>query len=98
MVTSCGYLGALAGPAIIGGLAELTSLPAALGTVVALSGMIVLLAGAVRPRRRPPADGTAGPAGAAGPATATGPESEAGRAGAGTTGRAGHGVTDPEGS
>ncbi|HEY1640421.1 MAG TPA: MFS transporter [Streptosporangiaceae bacterium] len=96
MVTSCGYLGALAGPAIIGGLAELTSLPAALGTVVALSGMIVLLAGAVRPRRRPPAEGTASPASAAGPATATGPENATGAAGAETAGRAGHGVTDPE--
>jgi hypothetical protein len=68
MVTSCGYLGALAGPAIIGGLAELTSLPAALGAVVVLTGMIVVLAGAVRPQRRPPAPGAAdlsGPAPAA---------------------------------
>jgi MFS family permease len=51
LVTSCGYLGALTGPAIIGGLAEVTSLPVALGSVVALSGLIVVLAGAVRPRR-----------------------------------------------
>lgn len=50
MVTSCGYLGALAGPAIIGGLANVTSLPLALGTVVLLSALIVVLAGAVRPR------------------------------------------------
>jgi fucose permease len=50
MVTSCGYLGALSGPAIIGGLANVTSLPLALGTVVVLSALIVLLAGAVRPR------------------------------------------------
>jgi hypothetical protein len=50
MVTSCGYLGALAGPAIIGGLADVTSLPLALGTVAVLSALIVLLAGAVRPR------------------------------------------------
>jgi MFS family permease len=54
MVTSCGYLGALAGPAIIGGLADITSLPVALGIVVILSGMIVLLAGAVRPRPAAP--------------------------------------------
>jgi MFS family permease len=65
MVTSCGYLGALAGPAIIGGLAELTSLPAALGVVVLLSGLIVLLANAVRPRTAPPAG--AGPGGRGGP-------------------------------
>jgi MFS family permease len=105
MVTSCGYLGALAGPAIIGGLAELTSLPAALGTVVALSGMIVLLAGAVRPRRLPPADAaaspaggaaTAGPEGTAGPADPGGSGTAgAGTAGAGTAGRAGPGATDP---
>jgi MFS family permease len=51
MVTTCGYTGSLAGPAIIGGLADITGLPAALGVVVVLSGMIVLLAGSVRPRR-----------------------------------------------
>lgn len=51
MVTSCGYLGSLTGPAIIGGLAEVTSLPVALGSVVLLSGLIVVLAGALRPRR-----------------------------------------------
>jgi hypothetical protein len=55
MITSFGYMGALAGPAIIGGLADVTSLPAALGTVVLLSALIVVLAGAVRPRRRPAA-------------------------------------------
>jgi MFS family permease len=65
MVTSCGYLGGLAGPAIIGGLAELTSLPVALGVVVLLSGLIVLLANAVRPRTAPPPDaGPGGPGGA----------------------------------
>jgi fucose permease len=53
LVTSCGYLGALAGPAIIGGLAELTSLRAALGIVVLLSAMIVVLAGRLRPRPAP---------------------------------------------
>jgi MFS family permease len=50
--TSFGYLGALAGPAIIGGLADLTSLPVALGVIVVLSALIVVLAGAVRPRPR----------------------------------------------
>jgi MFS family permease len=82
MVTSCGYLGALAGPAIIGGLAELTSLPAALGAVVVLSGMIVVLANAVRPRRRAPAPGPAGPGAASGSAGAVTAE----RAGPGATG------------
>jgi MFS family permease len=50
MVTSCGYLGALAGPPLIGGLADLTSLPAALSLVALLSATIVALAGAIRPR------------------------------------------------
>jgi MFS family permease len=57
MVTSSGYLGVLAGPAIIGGLAELVGLPAALGTVVILCGMIAVLAPVVLPRTPP----TAGP-------------------------------------
>ena len=48
--TSAGYLGSLAGPPLIGGLAEVTSLPAALGVVAVLCGMIVLLAGTIRPR------------------------------------------------
>jgi fucose permease len=48
-VTSAGYLGALAGPPMIGGLADVTSLPAALGAVAVLSGLVVLLAGTVRP-------------------------------------------------
>jgi MFS family permease len=69
MITSFGYMGAMAGPAIIGGLADLTSLPVALGTIVLLSGMIVVLAGAVRPRRHPAA---AANADAPGPAL-TGP-------------------------
>jgi predicted MFS family arabinose efflux permease len=47
LVTSTGYLGMLAGPALIGGLAEAVGLPAALGTLVAITAMTALLAGAV---------------------------------------------------
>ena len=54
-VTSAGYLGSLAGPPAIGALADLTSLPAALGVVAVLSGLIVLLAGTVRPAASPAA-------------------------------------------
>jgi fucose permease len=54
-VTSAGYLGSLAGPPVIGALADLTSLPAALGVVAVLSGLIVLLAGTVRPAASPAA-------------------------------------------
>jgi MFS family permease len=61
MVTSCGYLGVLAGPAIIGGLAELAGLPAALGTVVVLCGMIAILARVVLPRTSPAASPPAPP-------------------------------------
>jgi MFS family permease len=50
LATSSGYLGVLAGPAIIGGLAELIGLPAALGTVVVLCAMIAVLAHFVLPR------------------------------------------------
>jgi predicted MFS family arabinose efflux permease len=46
-VTSTGYLGMLAGPALIGGLAEAVGLPAALGTLVLITAMTALLAGAV---------------------------------------------------
>jgi len=70
LVTSCGYVGALAGPAIIGGLAELTSLPTALGVVVVLSGLIAALAGAMRPAPSPTAQGQpAEPAQPTGPLT-----------------------------
>jgi MFS family permease len=61
MVTSCGYLGALAGPPAIGGLAELTSLPTALGIVVLLSALIAVLAGAVGPARSPEVARPGGP-------------------------------------
>jgi MFS family permease len=55
LVTSSGYLGTLVGPAIIGGLAEVVGLPAALGSVVVLSGMTAILAHYVLPRRAPAA-------------------------------------------
>ena len=55
LVTSSGYLGVLAGPAIIGGLAELAGLPMALVTVVVLCGMIAVLAHVVLPRKSPAA-------------------------------------------
>jgi MFS family permease len=60
LVTSCGYLGMLVGPAVIGGLAELAGLPGALGTVVLLSGMTAVLAHFVLPGR-PAAAGPAPP-------------------------------------
>ena len=50
LVTSTGYLGMLAGPALIGGLAEAVGLPSALGTLVVITGLTAVLAGAVRPR------------------------------------------------
>jgi hypothetical protein len=53
LVTSAGYLGVLAGPAVIGGLAELIGLPEALSTVVVLCAMIAVLAHFVLPRRSP---------------------------------------------
>ena len=49
-VSTTGYLGFLAGPPLIGGLAELTSLPAALGLLPALAALVALLAAAVRGR------------------------------------------------
>ncbi len=52
MVTSCGYVGALAGPALIGGLASIFNIPIALGVVVLLSVVIATLAGAVRPTQQ----------------------------------------------
>jgi MFS family permease len=51
MVSTFGYLGFIAGPPIIGGIGELTSLPAALTLVVALTAMVAGMA-----RRLPPLD------------------------------------------
>jgi MFS family permease len=53
VVTSTGYLGMLIGPALIGGLAEAVGLPAALGTLVAITGLTSILGGAVRARAAP---------------------------------------------
>jgi hypothetical protein len=47
-VTTVGYLGSFTGPPAIGALAELTSVPAALGLALAAGVAIVLLAGATR--------------------------------------------------
>lgn len=46
-VSTCGYLGFIAGPPIIGGIAAATSLSIALGLVAALTGAAALLAPAV---------------------------------------------------
>jgi MFS family permease len=50
-VSTLGYTGFLAGPPLIGALAAATSLPVALGTLCACCGLVVLLAGSVRPAR-----------------------------------------------
>jgi len=50
-VNSCGYLGLLIGPALIGGIADAIGLPAALGVIVAVSAITTVLAGAVAPKR-----------------------------------------------
>jgi hypothetical protein len=52
LVTSTGYTGMLVGPAVIGGLAEVVGLPGALGTIVVITAMTAILAGAVRPQSR----------------------------------------------
>lgn len=49
-VSTTGYVGFLAGPPVIGGLAQATSLPVALGLLPALCGLAALLASAVRAR------------------------------------------------
>jgi HAD superfamily hydrolase (TIGR01509 family) len=52
-VSTTGYLGFLAGPPLIGGLAELTSLPAALAVLPLLAALVAALARAVRPASGP---------------------------------------------
>jgi hypothetical protein len=47
-VSTLGYLGFLAGPPLVGGLAELSSLPAALSIVAVCAAATAALAGAVR--------------------------------------------------
>jgi MFS family permease len=51
VVSTVGYLGFIAGPPIIGGLGQVTSLPAALTLVVALTALVAVMA-----RRLPPLD------------------------------------------
>lgn len=53
-VATTGYFGFLAGPALIGFVAELTGLPAALGLVSAACALIALRANVVRPIPRAP--------------------------------------------
>ncbi len=43
-ISTVGYLGFIVGPPLIGGLGELTTLPAALGVVVALTALVALMA------------------------------------------------------
>ena len=51
LTTSTGYLGMLVGPALIGGLAEVVGLPAALGVVVVLTTLTAVMADVVRPQQ-----------------------------------------------
>jgi MFS family permease len=53
LVTTSGYAGMLAGPALIGGVAQAIGLHAALGIDVILCAMCAALAGFVRPRGTP---------------------------------------------
>lgn len=61
-VASLGYAGLLAGPVLIGGLAEFTGLPFALGVPAVMALFVALAAGALRPVA------TAGPSPSAAPA------------------------------
>lgn len=61
IVTSCGYVGLLAGPPLLGGLATALGLPAALTLLVALCLVLAALAGALR-RGGGPGDRQARPA------------------------------------
>jgi MFS family permease len=51
-VSSMGYLGFMAGPPAIGGVAELTGLPVSLSLLVLLAAVVALLAAATEPRTR----------------------------------------------
>jgi MFS family permease len=62
LVTSCGYLGLLIGPPMVGGLAELASLPVALGSVVVISGLTAVLAWVVGTPATPKPPGAGPPA------------------------------------
>ncbi|MBT2227524.1 MFS transporter [Nonomuraea sp. NEAU-A123] len=53
-VASIGYLGFLSGPVLIGGLAELSGLPRALGVPALLAAFVALAATALRPRTAEP--------------------------------------------
>lgn len=53
LVTTSGYVGVLAGPALVGGVAQAIGLHAALGIAVILCAMCAALAGFVRPRGTP---------------------------------------------
>ncbi|BAL89077.1 putative MFS transporter [Actinoplanes missouriensis 431] len=53
-VSTCGYLGFIAGPPLIGGFASLTSLSAALWLVVALTAVVALLAPVTHTAARTP--------------------------------------------
>ncbi|MFC9970444.1 MFS transporter [Spirillospora sp. NPDC127200] len=55
-VSTCGYLGFIAGPPLIGAIAELTGLGPALGVIAVLVALLAVSAGAVRPAAGP-ADG-----------------------------------------
>jgi MFS family permease len=59
-VSSMGYLGFVAGPPAIGGIAELIGLPAALGVLVALAAAVAALAGTTSQRAVRPAAPAAG--------------------------------------
>jgi hypothetical protein len=54
-VTTTGYLGFVVGPPLIGALAELLTLPAALAALPLLAVVVGLLSGAVRPVAAAPA-------------------------------------------
>src|SRR5690349_3994115 len=53
LVTTTGYVGVLAGPALVGGVAQAIGLHAALGIDVILCALCAALAGFVRPRQAP---------------------------------------------